>query len=299
MTRGTILNIQRFCTDDGPGIRTTVFLKGCPLGCIWCHNPESQSARPEILYNAETCLACRRCESFCPQKCHTFRGATHVFDRSLCVGCGACVPACPGKSLELRGQTVSVEEVLEEVERDRIFYEESGGGVTLSGGEPLFQPEFSSLLLEQCKKAGIHTAMETCGFAEEEVFLSVLGSCDFVLFDLKETDPDLHLRYTGVPLEPILRNLSRMNGRHIPFVLRAPVIPTLNSRESHLKRLCAIRDSMSSCLGIQLMPYHRTGVYKYALLNRSYACGGIPEPSGQEWESWNKTIGIRTKRVES
>ena len=287
MTMGTILNIQRFCIDDGPGIRTTVFLKGCPLRCVWCHNPESQAKRNEIMYDAKKCVACGRCAVACPQNFHSV-AQNHTFERELCIGCGDCTEVCPTKALVLYGKSITVDEVYSEVARDKVFYETSGGGVTISGGDPLFQPYFTAELLEMCKENGIHTAIETSGFADERVLLTVLKYCDLVLFDIKETDEERHKQYTGVSLTTILRNLKLVNEKKIPFIIRAPIIPTLNDRESHFKSLKTIRESMKFCQGIQIMPYHRIGSYKYELLDRKYICNDISEPSKEMIETWGK-----------
>ena len=289
MTTGTILNVQRFCTDDGPGIRTTVFLKGCPLRCIWCHNPESQLRRPELMYDLKKCVACGRCAAVCPQKCHSF-DEKHSFMRALCIGCGACAEVCPVGALQLYGKSITTDEAYAEIQRDKVFYEASGGGVTVSGGEPLFQPEFTTELLRKCRENGIRTAIETSGFADEKALLTVLEYCDFILFDVKETDEERHKRYTGVPLQPILRNLRIVDEKGIPFIIRAPIIPTLNDRASHFKALKAMRASIRSCRGIQIMPYHKIGSYKYDLLNRSYGCDHISEPGREMIEAWDKMI---------
>ena len=182
------------------------------------------------------------------------------------------------RALELYGRNVTAEEVLSEILRDKIFYETSEGGVTLSGGEPLFQPEFSAKILRMCKAHGIHTAIETCGFANESALRSVIKYCDLVLFDIKETDEELHLRYTAAPLKPVLRNLSIINEMQIPFIIRAPIIPSLNDRNSHFDALKEIADSMRFCQGIEIMPYHNVGAYKYALLGRNYRCTDIMPP---------------------
>ena len=286
---GTVLNIQRFCTEDGPGIRTTVFLKGCPLHCIWCHNPESQAKRNEILFDAKKCIACGRCGAVCPQKCHSFE-KKHTFKSSLCIGCGVCAQVCQTKALELYGKSITVREAYDELKKDKVFYEVSGGGVTISGGEPLLQPEFTAELLKTCRENGIHTAIETSGFANEDNLLSVIKYCDLILFDIKETDAELHKRYTGVSLAKILESLNIINEKKIPFIIRAPIIPTLNDRPSHFKELKSIRESMQFCQGIQVMPYHRIGSYKYALMNKKYICNGISEPTKEMIEAWRELI---------
>jgi len=289
MTSGTAFNIQRFCTDDGPGIRTTIFLKGCPLRCVWCHNPESQAKRREITYDASKCIGCGRCASVCPQSCHSISDI-HFFERHDCIACGACAKVCPTKAVELLGKEISVSEAFEEVKRDKIFYDTSGGGVTVSGGEPLFQPEFTAELLKACRENGIHTAIETSGFSDKRALYSVLEYCDLVLFDIKETDEERHKQYTGVALKPILENLTRVNKMKIPFIIRAPIIPHLNNREAHFEALKAMRASMEFCQGVQIMPYHKTGEYKYGLLGRDYACLGIKEPQSETVASWRELI---------
>ena len=240
---GQMINITRFCIDDGPGIRTTVFLKGCPLRCIWCHNPESQNLKTEIYDNGE-----------------------------------------------IVGQKITAQQVLEEVKRDKVFYESSGGGVTVSGGEPLFQPEFTAEVLRLCKKEDIHTAIETSGFAAEGIFRKVLQYCDLVMFDLKETNLDNHLKYTGVTQEKILHNLGVLNQTGIPFILRLPIIPGLNDRREHFFKVKEMAREMRACKGVEIMPYHTLGEYKYQRFGRQYMCSNISEPSGQQVESWKQLL---------
>ncbi len=289
MINGTIFNIQRFCTDDGLGIRTTVFLKGCPLNCIWCHNPESLKSRSEILYDKNKCANCGACVSVCPKKCHIV-DKSHTFIRRDCIGCGACETVCNKMALELYGKRVSVGKVFEEIKKDKVFYDTSGGGITISGGEPLFQPKFTLELLKVCKENGIHTAIETSGFASESVLRSVIKYCDFILYDIKETNEELHMRYTGVSLNPILNNLAIVNENKTPFIIRAPIIPTLNDRKEHFGKLKEIYSSMNFCQGIQIMPYHKTGAHKYELIGKPYACSNILEPTNEMIKSWEKIV---------
>lgn len=288
---GTIINIQRYCVDDGPGIRTTVFLKGCPLHCAWCHNPESQLSKPEITYDIKKCVSCGNCANVCPNGCHRV-DKKHSFDRDKCIGCGLCAQVCHTHALELHGKKISAQEVFEEVKKDKVFYDTSGGGVTISGGEPLFQSEFTVEILKLCKENGIHTAIETSGFASELQLLDVIKYCDLILFDIKETDDERHKAYTGVSLSKILENLKIINGNKIPFIIRAPIIPTLNDIEIHFNALKAIRDSMKYCQGIQVMPYHKIGAYKYELLGRQYFCKDILEPNSNVVKRWREALEL-------
>ena len=286
---GKVLNIQRCCVDDGPGIRTTVFLKGCPLRCAWCHNPESQLLRDEILYDAKKCVGCGKCVEVCPNGCHTLTDK-HNYDRTNCTGCGACSKVCPKKALELYGKTMSVDEVLSEIMRDKVFYDCSKGGVTISGGEPLFQPSFTAEILKECRKNGIHTAIETSGYGKESDLVEVIEHCDLVLFDIKATDEEKHKLYTGVSLSVVLNNLEIINELKKPFIIRAPIIPSINDKKEHFCALTNLKAKLKYCQGIQIMPYHKTGAYKYELLNRHYTCGDIIAPSKQTIDGWNKLL---------
>lgn len=289
-----VMNVQRFCTDDGPGIRTTVFLKGCPMSCLWCHNPESQSPRPELLYQRDKCTECGRCAVVCRSGAHRMEGAAHHFDRTLCTACGACAAVCPAGAPSLSGRMMTAEEVFTEVQRDLVYYRTSGGGVTVSGGEPLAQPAFVEALFEKCRAAGIHTAIETGGFAAPEALSRVLALCDLVLFDIKETDPRRHEQFAGVPMEPVRQNLKTVCDRGIPVILRVPVIPGLNDREEHL---CAVRDlaaALPGVRGVEVMPYHMLGAYKYASLGRAYACADVEEPDKETVARWRRLAGDTT-----
>ena len=286
---GTIFNIQRYCIDDGPGIRTTVFLKGCPLRCLWCHNPESQNPKKEWLLDKQKCILCGKCASVCPNDCHNI-GRDHIFDRDRCDDCGKCADICPVGAIELCGKEMSVQDVFEEVIRDRDFYAASGGGVTISGGEPLLQAEFTASLLRMLQENQIHTAIETAGFADRETFLSVVRYCDLVLFDIKETDAENHLLYTGVSPDKIAENLRLLNENKIPFIIRAPIVPTLNDRPGHLDTLKHLSGRFEFCLGAELMPYHRTGERKYALLEKAYTLTEIQEPTAEVVQMWKQFL---------
>ena len=288
MEYANIINITRFCTDDGPGIRTTVFLKGCPLQCAWCHNPESQNAYPEILWDQKVCTHCGLCVTACPNRAHNLRAGQHTFDSHACLHCGRCTQSCPNGALELVGKRLSAQEVFEEVQKDAVFYHASGGGVTISGGEPLIHPNFTAALLKLCKDAGIHTAIETSGFAPKASWEQILPYCDLVLFDVKETSESKHKAYTGVSSEIIRKNLSHIGERGIPILLRAPIIPGFNDREEHLLALKKLKSSLQNCKGLQIMPYHSMGAYKYEKLQRQYLCKDFLEPDTEAIAKWRK-----------
>ncbi len=253
---GLIFDIKKFAINDGPGIRTAVFLKGCPLRCLWCHNPESMASAPELSLLPEKCIQCGWCASVCPN------GLTK------CTACGKCAEKCYAGARELIGRRASVSEVLAEVLKDRIFYENSGGGMTLSGGEPMFQPEFTTALLAAAKEENLHNCLDTSGFAAWEKYEQVLPLVDIFLYDLKETDPQRHLEYTRVPLQPILDNLRAIDRAGRKIILRCPLIPGLNAREGHADAIAAIVSTLQNVLQIDLMPYHPLGESKLKRLGK-------------------------------
>ena len=281
---GTVFNIQRFCVNDGPGIRTTVFLKGCPLSCAWCHNPESKSPRPELFYDADKCVSCGRCVSLCPQKAHLMENGRHQLRRESCVRCMACAEThCP--ALAAAGETRRAEDVMAEVLRDRPFYQASGGGMTLSGGEPFFQEAFALKLLRLAREAQVHTCVETCGFAPLSVLEQAARWVDLFLYDIKLTDPALHRQWTGVSNDRILENLRALDKGGAKTVLRCPVIPGVNDTPAHFQGVAKIANSLMHLQEIHLEPYHPLGVSKARRLGReSLLEGSFPsEAAVQDW----------------
>ncbi len=271
---GNIFDIQRFCVHDGPGIRTTVFFKGCPLRCIWCHNPESQKREVSLAYYDGKCISCGACVQVCPQNCHTFAEKSHLFDRSECARCGQCVAACSVEALELLGRKESADAVLEEVLRDKTFYENSGGGMTVSGGEPLMQGAFLIELLKGAKAEGLHTCIETCGFASKETLREVAKYTDLFLFDIKETDDERHEKLTGVPFAPILENLMLLNALGAKVVLRCPLVPEVNVRDEHLEGIARIAAKLDRLLEVNVLAYHLLGNSKYDALGMENKMSG-------------------------
>jgi pyruvate formate lyase activating enzyme len=249
MTRGTeigpgrILHLQRLSTEDGPGIRTTVFFKGCPLRCAWCHNPESLSPYPQVQWLEHRCIGCRTCLDTCPNGCLTMTDGGVAIDRKRCAGCGTCAEACPANAMELLGTDVTVDELVREVSKDRIFFETSGGGVTVSGGEPAMQPGFVTAFLAQLKDLGISTALDTCGLASRQSLGAILPHADLVMFDLKEIDPQKHRAFTGQRNEPILEALLFVRDAIVDGMpgtrlwIRTPLIPGATATRENLQGL--------------------------------------------------------------
>ncbi len=270
--RGRVFDVQRFSLHDGPGIRTTVFLKGCPARCLWCHNPESQSFAPEVLVVETRCVSCGTCKAVCPH------GAPPP-GSGLCTACGACVETCPAGARRLAGRETTAAGVVAEVLRDRVFYEESGGGVTFSGGEPLAQSEFLAALLEGCRAAGIHTAVDTCGFAPRERLLALVPLVDLFLFDVKLVDDARHRDLTGLPAAPILENLRALATVHGGVWIRVPVVPGHTDAEDDVAATASLVAGLPGVRQVSLLRYHRTGAAKARRLGREYPLDALAPPS--------------------
>jgi len=278
---GLVFNIQRYSIQDGPGIRTTVFLKGCPLRCEWCSNPESQSPHPEIMFRSRQCQRWGACAEACDVGAITLVDAVPCLDRAACTLCMDCVEACPSGALEVSGRRMTLDAVVEECCKDELFYSNSGGGVTLSGGEPLAQPEFSRLFMKACKARSIHTALDTSGHATWPVMASVLEHTDLVLFDLKHLRPEEHLEATQVRNDLILENLRKtLDSKASRVWIRIPVIPGYNDTDRHLEELARVLAEMRP-EKVSLLGYHEWGRSKYAALGREYPydeAGALPKP---------------------
>lgn len=280
MTQGIIFDIKRYSIHDGPGIRTTVFLKGCPLSCWWCHNPESQSAFTEMIYRSERCIGCGACEKACIRGAIRLTQRGYVADPDRCNGCGDCAGVCPSEAREAVGRSIAVEELAREMQKDVLFFEESGGGVTFSGGEPLSQPDFLAAALVAARELEIHTAVDTCGFAPRHVLETIAPLTRLLLFDLKLMDPDLHRKYTGVSNETILGNLEWLTRNNYETVVRIPVIPGINDSEDNIEAVGRFLSSLSRRPDVNLLAYHASAVEKYRRFEMPYLLQDVAPPHG-------------------
>lgn len=271
--KGLVFDIQRYSIHDGPGIRTLVFMKGCPLSCLWCCNPESWSSSQEIMVSSTKCIGCKRCIEVCPTGAAEKKNPLEA--RNLCVVCGTCVEACPSTARQLAGHRMSLEEVVEEVEKDRLFYQRSGGGVTVTGGEPLMQADFVRMLLKRCKEKGIHTALETCGYAKWEDFKKVLEYVDLLLYDIKHMNTERHRELTGVGNVLILQNARQVARLRKDMIIRVPIIPDCNDSVENMEAVAQFAKALKGVEEIHLLPYHRLGESKYERLGRSYKLRGV------------------------
>lgn len=282
---GLLFDIRKFSLHDGPGIRTTVFFKGCPLNCWWCHNPESQSTSPEIMLWESRCIRCGECVSNCAvEAIQATGGSSTITDRDICTVCGSCVEICTADARQLVGQRYTIAQVMEQIRRDGPFFEESQGGVTFSGGEPLAQRAFLATLLKECKSLGLHTALDTSGYAPWKILDSIRADVDLFLYDLKLMDDVRHRQYTGVPNGLILHNLRALAERGHAIVVRVPVIPGINDDTANMEAIIDFVASLPHVEHVDLLPYHASAEGKYERLGKPYNLAGTLTPEAAHME---------------
>lgn len=287
--KGVVLQIQRFSVDDGPGIRTTVFLKGCPLRCVWCHNPESFLAAPQLSYRQQHCIGCLRCEEACPHGLHTFK-EEHQIDFGACTHCGSCVAACPTCALQMLGSSYTAEGVLREVEKDRPYFSESGGGLTVSGGEATSTPQFLLELLEGASARGLHTCLDTSGQTSWALLELLLPLVNLFLYDYKLWDSEQHRRYTGVDNSLILENLCRLHDAGAAIILRCPIIPGINDTQEQFAAIRQMCRRLPRLQGVEIMPYHNIGAGKWRELGLEYTLAELPSATSEQLKMWQRCI---------
>lgn len=280
MQKTIITNIQKYSVHDGPGIRTTVFFKGCPLNCLWCHNPESQNPSPEIMFFKERCTLCGSCLKRCPQMAIEFVEGYPVTNESKCILCGKCSDFCPSNAIELVGKEITVKDLMKEILKDEAFYDESNGGVTFSGGEPLVHVDYLNNVLQTCKGRGIHTTIDTSGYASWEQFEKIIDNVDLFLFDIKHMSNEKHLKYTGVENIIILENLKKLSERGSNIYIRMPIIAGVNDDDENID-LSIDFISKLNITHVNLLPYHKIGMDKYRRLNMEYKLTGLEKPSDE------------------
>ena len=296
--KGIIFEIQRYAIDDGPGIRTTVFLKGCPLSCLWCHNPEGMNMDPELAWHEKYCTHCLKCVEACPLSAIQSINSRLVTDRTRCNLCGTCVRVCPASAREIVGRIMTVDELFAELYEDRAFYQESQGGITCSGGEPLHQAGFVEALFRKCRENGIHTALDTSGYSDWDSFAKVLAFTDLVLFDLKSMDRSKHLALTGVDPTLIWENFNRLATKGIPIWVRCPVIPGLIDDQENFRKVAEFASKFDTVKKIELLPYHRLGEPKYKMLNKEFSLWGTEPPDAQTMRCLRNTAAAITSGKE-
>jgi pyruvate formate lyase activating enzyme len=280
---GFVFNIQRFSIHDGPGIRSTVFLSGCPLRCFWCHNPEGYKRQPQVQFFPEKCILCGECLTIFQQQAHKIEGNLHSYDRDRCVRCGECIAACCSQAMQFTAQELSVSQVVEEVLRDQPFYDTSGGGVTLSGGDPLLQRGFSRALLQACQDAGIQTAIETSAYCRWEDLEELLPYVNLVMMDIKTLDEDKHTQATGVSNKLILSNAQKLADTGIPLIFRIPVIPTVNDTPDEIAEIANFISSLRvKNISLELLPFHRLAGDKYRSLDLDYRAHHLESPNKEQ-----------------
>lgn len=293
--KGSIFEIQHFSVHDGPGIRTTVFLKGCQLKCLWCHNPESiRTQTKELAFVESKCVGCGVCFKICPHGCHRMKDGKHIIDRKTCSLCGACTHLCAGKALSMYGMELLPEEVLAEVLKDRTYYEQSGGGVTLSGGEPMLQPDFVRRFAKLAKKHGIHVAMETNGCYDFRLLNGIRENIDLFLIDWKESNEEKHKAYTGAGNQQIIQTIRQLSDAGHSILLRCPIIPGYNDRTDHFRKIAQMTREIKGIVSAELLPYHNLGLNKISKFGLEGIVDYI-EPRVPDKEELKKWIAVCEK----
>lgn len=282
--KGFVFDIQKFALHDGPGIRTTVFLKGCELRCKWCCNPESQLPSPQLSFDAKKCTHCLECIESCSFGALTKNGSQLKVDYEKCTGCGDCVSECGPGALKIFGYETDAQTVVSEVMKDKMYFDNSGGGITLSGGDPVFQPDFTYSILKLAKEKGIHTSLETSGHSKPEIIRKLAEVTDLFLFDFKHYKSEMHEKYTGVPNNIILKNLDFLCSNNHPVILRCPIIPGVNDSLEHFRTIAEISNKYNSIREVEIMPFHDWGFHKYEMI-------GLKRPSIN-----SETISKETKK---
>lgn len=265
-----LFNVQHFSLHDGPGIRTVLFFKGCPLNCVWCHNPEGKSMQKTLSFLKEKCVFCGKCESVCPQKVHSFQAGEHRLSRQNCIGCTKCVESCNYGALEMLGKEYTTDEILRDIEKDKAYYGE-GGGITISGGEPFMQFDALINLLKTLKKNDYHVCIETSGYTTSERIREAAKYTDLFLYDYKESSNERHKKYTGVGQDNILNNLNVLDEVGAKVILRCPVIPTINDYQEHFEKIAQTANEHISIQSVEFMPYHPLGISKANNTGTEYA----------------------------
>lgn len=289
MDKAIIFDIQKFSIHDGPGIRTTVFLKGCPLSCTWCHNPESQNVNKEVLFDSEKCVLCGKCEIVCPNHAIDIKNNNLTTDISKCNYCGECTVYCIQGAREVVGKDYTVDEVMKEVMKDKVFYEQSNGGITVSGGEPLMQIDFVEELLKRLKEENIHTAVDTSGAVNFEILERASQYTDLFLYDLKLMDDEKHKEYIGVSNKNIIENLKKLSNIHDNINIRMPIIEGVNADNSHIEQTIDLIKNLN-IKKINLLPYHDIAKHKYKKLGLAYDCEKMSKPSDEKMNFFKKML---------
>jgi len=295
---GMITDIQRFSLNDGPGIRTTVFFKGCNMKCAWCHNPETISKKNELHFYAAKCIGCGRCFEICPQKAHVIVNGVHKIDRNLCIGCGQCAETCYAEALIMSGKAVSAQDVMKEILQDKAYYQNSGGGVTISGGEVLCQKAFALEIIESCHENDINVAIETNLNGPHEAVMDLLGKTDLVMCDIKLLDDDKHKKYTGVSNSIILSNVLKLDRLGIPYIVRMPLIPGISDSNENILSITEFLKPLKHLILYELLNFNPLGAPKYASLDMQYGFGAytpLPATRLDELQTLVKNAGLPAK----